>query len=221
MLISEEFLLLVTSPAGKWLAASDAVPLALAGGLLAELAMDGHVTVDSEDRIAIKDRSSPSDPVLTGALATFADQEGQHPKDALGRVAKGLGDRLYRRLAEAGTVEVRKMRLLPVRRFPIRDPAPRQRAWDDLAAILRRERRPDARTGTLLGLTVASGAVAGIFPPERFGLAKRDLEERAREACEGDWATGAVGRAVHDAQAATMAAVTAAVTAATVAGGPT
>ena len=42
MLISEEFLLLVTSPEGKWLAASDAVPLALAGGLLAELALRDH-----------------------------------------------------------------------------------------------------------------------------------------------------------------------------------
>ena len=38
MLISEAFLLLVTTEDGKWLASSQAVPIALAGGLLAELA---------------------------------------------------------------------------------------------------------------------------------------------------------------------------------------
>jgi Golgi phosphoprotein 3 (GPP34) len=59
MLISEEFLLLVTSPEGKWLAASGAVPLALAGGLLAELALQGKVTVDHRERIVVVDRSSP------------------------------------------------------------------------------------------------------------------------------------------------------------------
>jgi hypothetical protein len=112
MLISEEFLLLVTSPEGKWLAASNAVPLALAGGLLAELALQGKVTVDHRDHIVVVDRSSPSDLVLADALSTFAAKEGKKPKDVLGTVAKGLGDRLYDRLAGAGVVEVHKVRLL-------------------------------------------------------------------------------------------------------------
>jgi hypothetical protein len=218
MLVSEEFLLLVTSPEGKWLAASDAVPLALAGGLLAELALQGKVTVDHRDRIVVVDRSSPSDLVLADALSAFVDKEGKKPKDVLGTVAKGLGDRLYDRLAEAGVVEVHKVRLLPVRRFPLRDPVVRQRTWDDVAAVLRGDRSAESRTGTLLGLTVASGALTQVFPPAGFGLSKRDLEKRARELAESDWATDAVGRAVRDVQAAAMAAVTAAV-AATVAVG--
>jgi hypothetical protein len=221
MLISEEFLLLVTSPEGKWLAASDAVPLALAGGLLAELALQGKVTVDHRDRIAVADRSSPGDPVLADAFSTFAGKEGKKPKDVLGTVAKGLGDRLYGRLAGAGVVEVHKVRLLPIRHFPLRDPAVRQRTWDDVAAVLRGDRSPEFRTGTLLGLTVASGALTRVFPPASFGLSKRGLEHRARELAESGWATDAVGRAVRDAQAATMAAVTAAVTATVVAGGST
>jgi Golgi phosphoprotein 3 GPP34 len=105
------------------------------------------------------------------------------------------------------------VRLLPVRHFPLRDPAVRQRTWDDVAAVLRGDRSPESRTGTLLGLAVASGALTRVFPPADFGLSKRDLESRARELAESDWATDAVGRAVRDAQAATMAAVTAAVAA--------
>jgi len=213
MLISEELLLLVTSPEGKWLAASDAVPLALAGGLLAELALQGKVTVDHRERIVVVDRSSPGDLVLADALSTFAGKEGKKPKDVLGTVAKGLGDRLYDRLVEAGVVEVHKVRLLPVRHFPLRDPAVRQRTWDDVAAVLRGDRSPDSRTGTLLALTVASGALSRVFPSASFGLSKRDLQNRAREATESDWATDAVGRAVRDVQAATTAAVTAALAA--------
>ena len=219
MLISEEFLLLVTSPEGKWLAASDAVPLALAGGLLAELALQGKVAVDHRDRIVVVNRSSPGDLVLADALSTFVNEEGKKPKDVLGTVARGLGDRLYDRLVEAGVVEVHKVRLLPVRHFPLRDPAVRQRTWDDVAAVLRGDRSPESRTGTLLGLTVASGALARVFPPADFGLSKRDLETRARQLAEIDWATDAVGRAVHDAQAATVAAITATVAATVATGG--
>jgi hypothetical protein len=59
--------------------------------------------------------------------------------------------------------------------------------------------------------------VPAIFPPERFDMGKKDLIVRAKQVTGRDWAAGAVSRAVHDAQVATIAAVTAAVTAATTA----
>jgi hypothetical protein len=99
----------------------------------------------------------------------------------------------------------------------VRNPGARERVWDDVAAVLGGTAAPDLRTGTLLGLTQAAGAVPAIFPPERFDMGKKDLIVRAKQVTERDWASGAVSRAVHDAQVATMAAVTAAVTAATTA----
>jgi hypothetical protein len=69
----------------------------------------------------------------------------------MGTVAEGRGDRLYGWLIEAGQV-----RLLPVRRFSLRHPAARQWTWDDVAAVLRGDRSPESRTGTLLGLALAS-----------------------------------------------------------------
>lgn len=219
MLISEEFLLLVTSPEGKWLAGSDAVPLALAGGLLAELALLGNVTVDKRDRIAVLAGPAPRDPVLADALATFAAAEGKKPKNVLTKAAKGLGDRLYDRLIEAGIVEVHKVRFLPVRHFPLRNPAARERLVDELAAVLREDRQPDARTTTLIGLTVASGALPRVFAPKSFGRSKHGLVRQAREVADSNWATDAVSRAVRDAQSATMAAVTAAATVPAIAGG--
>ena len=92
--------------------------------------------MDHRDRIVVVDRSSPGDLVLADALSTFVNEEGKKPREVLGTVARGLGDRLYDRLVEAGVVEVHKVRLLPVRHFPLRDPAVRQRTWDDVAAVL-------------------------------------------------------------------------------------
>jgi hypothetical protein len=81
MLISEEFLLLVTTDEGKWLASSQAVP-----------------------------------------------------KDVLGKVAKGLGDELYDRLAAAGIVECRRGRFLRPNRFPVRNPAVRKQTMAAVTA---------------------------------------------------------------------------------------
>ena len=220
MLISEEFLLLVTTADGRWLASSQAVPIALAGGLLAELAANGRVAVDDRGRLAPASDPSPlGDPTLDRARQTFLDMVGKKPSNVLGAVAKGLGDELYDRLATAGIVEVQRGRFLRPNRFPVRESTIRQRVWDDVAAVLAGRTAPDLRTATLLGLAHAAGAVPVIFPPDQFGIGvgKRDIIRRAERAAQGDWASGAVGRAVHDAQAATMAAVTAAVTAATTA----
>lgn len=190
MLISEAFLLLVTTEDGKWLASSLAPPA---------------------------DPSPLGDPILDQALETFLQEVGKKPKDVLGTVAKGLGDELYERLATAGIVEIHRGRFLRPNRFPVRNPDARERMWGDVAAVLSGTAAPDLRTGTLLSLAQAAGAVPAIFPPERFDMSKKDLVVRAKQVTERDWASGAVGRAVHDAQVATMAAVTAAVTAATTA----
>lgn len=217
VLIAEELLLLVTSPEGKWLARSDAVPLALAGGVLAELAMLGKVGVDDRDRIRLLDTTPAGDQVLDEAVAVFAEMEGRRPKHALGKVAKGLGDRLYDRLVAAGIVEIHKVPILPIRHFPLRDPNARRRIWDEVAAVLRGQRQPDARTGTLIGLAVAAGCVVSVFEPDTVGVPHKQLQRRAQQVADGEWATDAVGRAVHDAQAATIAAVTAALAATTAA----
>lgn len=218
MLISEEFLLLITTDEGKWLASSQAVPIALAGGLLAELAAAGRAAVDDRGRLAPPPSPAPlGDPTLDRALVTFQQKLGKKPKDVLGKVAKGLGDELYDRLAAGGIVECQRGRFLRPNRFPVRNPTFRNQIWNDVAAVLAEKSAPDMRTGTLLGLTYAAGAVPGVFAHEQFGMSKKDLVRQAKKITDGDWASGAVGRAVHDAQAATMAATMAAVSAATAA----
>lgn len=216
MLISEEFLLLIGDADGKWRAASDAVPLALAGGLLAELAGRERVTVDERGRIAVNGSPFVGDEVLDEALATFAKKVGKKPKDALGAVAKGLGDRLYARLADAGVVTIEERGFLRSKRFPVLDTAPRDHAYADVVSVLLGRAAPDARTGTLLGLVVAVDAVTSVFDPQELGMSKADLKRRAKDLTSGDWASGAAGKAVRDVQAAVTAAVVTAVVATTI-----
>src|SRR4029077_12411425 len=91
MLISEAFLLLVTTEDGKWLARSPGGTSALAGGVVAELAANGRAAVDDRGRLAPPADPSPlGDPILDQALETFLQKVGKKPKDVLGTVAKGL-----------------------------------------------------------------------------------------------------------------------------------
>lgn len=216
MLVSEEFLLLIGDTEGKWRASSDAVPLALAGGLLAELAARELVTVDARGRIAVTGTTSVGDEVLNQALATFAKKAGKKPKDVLGAVAKGLGDRLYARLADAGVIAIEDRGFLRSKRFPILNPAPRDHAYADVVSVLLGHTTPDSRTGTLLGLVVAVDAVPSVFDPQELSMSKAQLKRRAKELTSGDWASGATGKAVRDAQAAVTAAVFTAVVATTI-----
>lgn len=214
MLLCEEFLMLVTSAQGRWLGNRQAVPLALAGALLAELVQYERLTVDDRGRIAVAFAAPLGEPMLDDAFARFAAKAGKQPKDVLGKVARGLDAQLRHRLIRTGVIEVRRGRLLPTRRYPLRDLAPRQRTWNDLAAVLAGHRPPDARTATLLGLMVASDALTQVFPPEQFGMSKRQLVGYARTLAESAWATDAVTRAVRQVQAATYMMIMAATTAA-------
>ncbi len=51
-----------------------------------------------------------------------------------------------------------------------------------------------------------------VVPPKQHGIGKRDLERRAKEIAEGDWASAAVRKAIDAMTAATTAAITAATT---------
>jgi hypothetical protein len=218
VLISEAFLLLVTTDEGKWSANSQAVPIALAGGLLAELAANGRVVIDERGRLAPPaDRSPVGDPTLDRALETLLGKVGKRPKDVLGTVARGLGDELYDRLAAEGIVEIRRGRFFRPNRFPVRRPDAREQVWQDVAAVLAGRTPADLRTGTLIGLAQAATALPRIFPPARFGTDKAGLLRRAEKITAQDRSADAVSSALQDAQAATVAAVVAATAATTVA----
>jgi len=69
---------------------------------------------------------------------------------------------------------------------------------------------PDTRTAALIALVHVLRCEDKIVDPRQHGLSRRQLRARAEEIAEGNWASGAVRKAIEEMMAAVVAAVTAA-----------
>ncbi len=136
-------------------------------------------------------------------------------QDLVGRLGKGLRERLTERLAQAGILQRRDTKILglfPSTTWPAADRTHRQALRRDLVSALVEGNDPDSRTGAIIALLVAVDRAHKTVPHD--GLPAREVKKRAKAIAEGSWAAEAVRKAVDAATAATMAAVTVAATAA-------
>ncbi|KNX36053.1 GOLPH3/VPS74 family protein [Luteipulveratus halotolerans] len=213
MLIAEDLLLQLTAADGRLIAAGNKIDLGLAGALLSELALLEKVTVDDRGRLLVRDARPVGNPHLDAALAHFVAKQGKKPKDALGKVAKGLRGRLYDGLAVEGAVRAERSTFLgifPRTTWPVLDRHAQEATRDALLRELLGSAPVEPRGATLISLVHAIDAVPAVFP-DAGGLPKRDLKKRAKAVADGSWAGAAVGKAIAQTQAAVNAAITAAI----------
>jgi len=220
MLIAEDLLLLLLDDrSGKPLLEATRLQLALAGGVLLELAIAERV--DAADpgeqvkkgRLVVRDRTSTGDDVLDDALALLDEREGKKPESVLGKLGKGLRERLLARLAARGILREEKGKALgifPTTRWPAIDAQHEESVRSGLHAALVVGQQPDQRTGALIALLAAVDAVPKVMDARD----KNAVKDRARLIAEGTWAADSVRKAVQAANAALMAAVIAGTTAA-------
>lgn len=125
MLIAEDLLLLLyDDDSGK--PATDATRLdtALAGAVLLELSLGGQVGIADDSgptkagRLVVTSGESTGEPVLDDAMTVVADAEGKKPAQVLGKLKKGLRDRLLAGLAERGILHAEAGKVLGL--FPPR-----------------------------------------------------------------------------------------------------
>lgn len=224
-LIAEDLLLLLLDDVKGTVSTWGRTDALLGGAVLAELAVRGLVTVDEHKSIWRADTvhaATPApadlDPVLAEALVTIAEKD-RKASSLVSRIGKGLEDRLAAGLAERGMVERKDGKLLglfPRTTWPAADTTHEDDVRRTVTACLVDGAQPDERTGALIALLAAidqahSAVTSGTT------TAKQELEKRAKEVAEGQWAAKAVKDAVDAATAAMLGAV-AASTAATVAG---
>jgi hypothetical protein len=167
-------------------------------------------------RLLVIDRSSTGDDLLDEALAAVDRRQGRRPKDVV-RTLGNVRGRLYERLAVRGLVREDAGRILgivPRHRWPAvhaeRETMVRAQALDSL----RCGEAGDPRTGALISLLHALGAVTEVFDPADAGLDKGVLRANAARIGEGDWASDAVRRAIRELMAAIVAATVSSVVAA-------
>jgi hypothetical protein len=221
MLLAEDLLLLVTDDdTGKLVVSGAEVDLALGGAQLIELTLLGRVDVTGEaegraGRLVVRPGERPADPLLEEALGIVSEREGKKPQAVVGRLGKRLRERLYERLAAQGVLRAESGRVLgifPKHRWPTTDAAHERDVRAALEQALLTPWQPPERVAALVSLLQALRSVHKAVPPRQHGIGKRDLERRAKEIAEGDWASAAVRKAVDAMTAATTAAIAAAST---------
>jgi hypothetical protein len=221
-LIAEDLLLLLLDDTKGTVSTWGKTDAVLGGAVLAELAVTGQVTVDEHKSIWRTDKvhaSAPApadlDPLLAEALATIAEKD-RKASSLVGSIGRGLEGRLATRLADRGILERRDGKLLglfPRTTWPAADTTHEDDVRRTVTACLVDGAQPDERTGALIALLAAIDQAHSAVTADTTAT-KKELEKRAKEIAQGQWAAKAVKDAV-DAATAAMAGAVVASTAAT------
>ncbi|GAA3264823.1 GOLPH3/VPS74 family protein [Nonomuraea helvata] len=209
--IAEELLLLTyNDEKGTQLVSGTQLDPALAGALLAELAVNGRLEL-SDKKVTVKDPSPLGDSELDATLTRIAE-EGKERKPAwwVQRLQSAkLRKRLLTRLAESGVLTEQRGKVLgifPTTRWPEANPdveaAVRDRVISALAGA-----DPDARTAVLIAIAHAAKLDRKAFPEAN--------KQRVKEIAEGAWTADAVAQTIAAINAVMITTITAATVAAT------
>ena len=128
MLIAEDVLLLAvddaTGKVSQWAMNLDS---ALSGAVLIELAVAGRVRLDRDGRsakVVVVDSTPTGDPVLDPSLQSLVEKDPLRLESAIGRVGKGLRERLFTSLEAKGTLRRESGKVLGIfstTRWPAED----------------------------------------------------------------------------------------------------
>jgi hypothetical protein len=207
--IAEELLLLAYSEEeGKQLISATQLDPALAGAILAELAVAERVEL-SDKKVTLKNPAPLGDDELDTTLARIAaEAKDRKPVWWVQKLQSGkLRRRLLTRLAESGVLAEERGKILgifPTTRWPEADPGVEADVRERVASVLGGA-DPDPRTAVLIAIMHAAKLDRKAFP----GASK----ERIKEIAEGAWAADAVAKTI----AAINSAMTIAITSAAVA----
>jgi hypothetical protein len=194
---------------------------ALAGGLLLELALAGHLHEEG-GVLLVADDGVPGEPLLADALAEV--RASSRPRDArhwvsrLPRALRPLKHRVAAPLVERGVLaqdRVRVLGLVPVTRYLPEDPEPERALRARLAEVLVGGEEPDERTALLVGLLRPVGLVRRAVAREH----RREAERRAEAIAQAGPVGAAVARHVREVETAVLVAVIASTAATAGSGG--
>jgi hypothetical protein len=214
MLLAEDLLLLLTDDeTGKLVVSGSEVDVALGGAQLLDLSLTGHVGVEDK-RLVVLDSSGTGDELLDQALETVRGRAGKKPSSVVSPLGEKLRGRLYERLAASGVLRAehgKVLGLFPTTKWPTSSADHEAAVRRALTSALVQGTTPEPREGALVALLHAVRSTHKVVDPDEHGVRRRDLDRRAKEIAEGDWASRAVREAI-DAMLAmvTMMATTAA-----------
>ncbi|MEU5910915.1 GPP34 family phosphoprotein [Micromonospora sp. NPDC047527] len=217
LLLTDELVLLAYDDDGANRLGRPHLDYGLASAVLLELALAGRVEV-TDKHLVVTDPAPTGVPLLDEALTMLEAERPRKPKNWIGKLAKGLPERVLDGLVDAGVLRRESDRVLlifPRTRYPSptgAQPAVETEARERMAAALTGSGPVDARTAALLTLTRAVGLDRKLFRE----LPKERVKARMNEIAAGDWASAAAKKAIDEMQAALMVATTATIVTTTV-----
>ena len=211
-LAEDLLLLLLDDGSGKPRADSTSLDYALAGALLAELALQRRVEMVerhglfARNRVAVADDTATGDHLLDEALRVTADR-ARRAERLVDKLSKGLREQLLAALEQRGILHRQASPVLGI--FPrerwaaqdaSREDAVKQRLYDVLVVGT----TPDDHTVALVALLAAIDEAHKLFEGSR--PERQAVKERAKAIAEGQWPATAVRKAVKAAQASVASA---------------
>jgi hypothetical protein len=226
ILAEDVLLLLIDDASGKPVVDTTRLDLALAGGMLLDLASSGRVDVAGPGqqvkagRLLVCDDRSTGDSLLDEALRRVGAVGPRKPEKVLPALAKGLRKDLLLRLIEQGILRDQQRRTLgifPTHVWPAVDANHQRQLRAGLRDVLVVGRSPTPREAALVSLLHAIDQVPKVLGD--VGIPARELRRRAKDVAAGGFADEAVRRAVEAVTSATTAAIVATVIASGASGG--
>ena len=193
--LAEELLLLAHDIRGKCRIVPTAMDCGVAGALLAELDLAGHITVD-DSVLRATGRPPTGDPILDELLAGIAASSRTPVEWVIRLRGSDLTERLLARMVDRGEVEVdhhRNYGLFAETWYPVRDIVALWEAHQSVVAAATTRAPLDRRTLSLGALAEAAGLGKVLFATSGDW---RALCERMRAASAEDWPAAAVRQAV-------------------------
>ena len=190
MLIAESVVVAGSDPGGRDLLGQWG-EIGVAGALLADLVVRGHLDLDDKLRVVVRDASAPTDPTLAAALTDLAGAEGRRARFVLQGAGRRLTPLVRESLSRDEVLQPEDVRLLGLKVgthwTPI-TPEVSDGVRRHLVATLLGTQPADADSVAAVGVLHALNVLAKVLPRDlRPATTDKDLRESARGLLRGGW----------------------------------
>ncbi|MBQ1028866.1 GPP34 family phosphoprotein [Glycomyces sp. NPDC047369] len=199
----EDLLLLLFQPRSGTIAGENTLFYVLGGAVLAELALDEHLTTTDRGRVSGVPGHPPSDSLLRPAYDYLAEKP-RGVQTALAAIGPVLREPVLQRLVARGEIDQEPRKVLGLfRTTALRDGRTERRArlLAEVRQVLVDGARPQARVAALTALLSASGTLPQFHREIPWTA---PVINRAKELEQGDWGADAAAAAVTRTVTATV-----------------